>query len=161
LKQDVKEKLLTGETVRFEPYTVGGEVRGPQLEFVKRHIALLSPGFRVPEADWRTGTARHLGDGDYLTVWEFGSGQGYRVTLNETLESRASGVAARSITVEAFGLPEGRTLWSRYESSFSHPPYIELRVSGPEDMVALIARRFREEFGPARGVEGGASGRSR
>jgi hypothetical protein len=147
----MKRQPLTTETVRIEPYTGSVEVHGPQLEFVKRYAGLLSPDFKVPDEDWRTGTAKLLGDGDYATVWQFGTGQGYRVTLNETLETRASGVVARGILVEIYGLPEGHALWSRYESSFAHPPRIELGVSGPEDVVALIVERFREEFGLAVG----------
>lgn len=152
---------MTHETVRIEPYPADGEVHGPQLEFVKRHAALLSPGFNVPDEDWRTGTVKHLGDGYYATVWEFGLGQGYRVTLSETLESRASGLIARGILVETYGLPDGCSLLSKYESAFSHPPYIELLVSGPEDVVALIAEKFREEFGPADGVASGESASGR
>ena len=156
-KQPVEGKALTTETVRIEPYTGSVEAQGPQLEFVKRCARSLSPDFNVPEEDWRTGTVEHLGDGDYTTVWEFGVGQGYRVTLNETLESRASGVVARGILVETYGLPEGHALWSKYESSCAHPPRIELGVSGPEDVVALIAERFREEFGLAVGGDDGES----
>ncbi len=142
---------MTSETVRIEPYLADVGVHAPQLEFVKRNIALLSPEFVMPTEDWRTGTDQHVGGGDYVSVWEFGTGQGYRVTLSETLESRASGVAARGITVEAFGLPGGCAILSRYGSSFTQAPYQELCVSGPEEVVTLIAERFREEFGPRAG----------
>ncbi len=138
---------MTSTSVRIEPYLAGAGVHAPQLEFVKRQMALLSPGFETPHEDWRTGTYRHLGDGEYESVWEFGTDEGYRVTLNETLESRASGVVARSVTVEAFGLPEGLSIWTRYESSFSQRPYLELHISGPEEAVAIRAERFRHQFG--------------
>jgi hypothetical protein len=130
-----------------EPYLADVGVHAPQLQFVKRHIALLSPDFMMPAEDWRTRTDRHVSEGDYISVWEFGTEQGYKVILNETLESRASGVVARGIMVESFGLPDGCAILSKYESSFAHPPYLELRVSGPEEVVTTIAERFREEFG--------------
>ncbi|MDQ5824183.1 MAG: hypothetical protein M3441_08225 [Chloroflexota bacterium] len=142
---------MTSETVQIEPYLADVGVHAPQLEFVKRHIALLSPDFVTPVEDWRTGTDRHLGDGEYVSVWEFGAGQGYRVILSETLESRASGVVARGITVETFGLPGGRAILSKYGRSFTQVPYLELCVSGPEEVVTLIAERFRQEFGPRAG----------
>ncbi|HEX8229732.1 MAG TPA: hypothetical protein VF826_10520 [Chloroflexia bacterium] len=139
--------------MRIEPYLADVEAHAPQLEFVKGHIALLSPDFVMPTEDWRTATDRHVGDGNYISVWEFGVEQGYKVTLKETLESRASGVVARGITVEAFGLPDGCAILSQYAGSFADAPYLELRVSGlelrvsgPEEVVTIIAQRFREEF---------------
>ncbi|MDQ3703721.1 MAG: hypothetical protein M3437_00590 [Chloroflexota bacterium] len=138
---------MTSEAVRIEPYLADIGVHAPQLEFVKRHIALLSPDFVMPHEDWRTGTNRQAGDGHYVSVWEFGAGQGYRVILSETLESRASGVVQRGILVETFGLTGGCSILSKYASSFAHAPYLELSVSGPDEVVATIAERFREEFG--------------
>ena len=122
----------------------------PLFRFILRYVNLLDPTFPDPGERWlqQHGGVQDLGNGDFLNVWECSrnGAQGVRMTENETLESRASGIVVNGVAVEAFGLAEGCEFWTKHERSWSNDPYTELRVSGPEGAVESIAVRFREEF---------------
>jgi hypothetical protein len=138
---------MASRTVRYQPYHDSDLNSAPLLSFIRRHVTLLDPDFREPSTDeWRESQEQR--DWHMITVRLSGREKGYRMTYDELLEPRASGIVASGVTVEAFGLPEGCEISVRCERSWHDPRYIELSVSGPEPAVQAIEAAFAREFGP-------------
>ncbi|HEX8230899.1 MAG TPA: tetratricopeptide repeat protein [Chloroflexia bacterium] len=137
---------IASRNIRYQPYSDQDQNSTPLLYFLKQHITGLDPQFEAPPDKWTEKTEDS--DWDNLRVSSCGINQGYRVTYNQSYEPRAMGIAVSGVTVEAFGLPPGYEFWIKCERYWYDPRYLELRVSGPEQAVQVIADAFAEEFGP-------------
>ncbi|MDQ5823939.1 MAG: tetratricopeptide repeat protein [Chloroflexota bacterium] len=146
VKQSQPGNELASRNVRYQPYSDQDQNSAPLLDFLKRHITALDPNFQAPHDEWTEKTEDS--DWDNVRVSSCGTNQGYRVAYNQTYEPRAMGIAVSGVTVEAFGLPAGHEFWIKCERYWYDPRYLELRVSGPEQAVQVIADGFAEEFGP-------------
>ncbi|HEX8218997.1 MAG TPA: tetratricopeptide repeat protein [Chloroflexia bacterium] len=131
--------------IRYQPYLDQDQNSAPLLDFLKRHVNVLDPGFKAPPDEWTE--ERKDSDMDMVRITSCGTVQGYRVSYNETYESRAMGIAVSGVTVEAFGLPPGCEFWIKCERYWYDPRYLELRVSGPEQAAQAVADAFASEFG--------------
>ncbi|HEX8600930.1 MAG TPA: tetratricopeptide repeat protein [Chloroflexia bacterium] len=137
---------ITSRNIRYQPYSDQDQNSTPLLDFLKRHIIVLDPQFEAHPGEWTEKTEDS--DWDNLRVSTCGTNQGYRMTYNQTYEPRAMGIAVSGVTVEAFGLPQGYEFWIKCERYWYDPRYLELRLSGPERAIQVIADAFVEEFGP-------------
>lgn len=136
---------FASRNIRYQPYSDQDQNSTPLLGFLKGHITVLDPQFEAPPEEWTEKTEDS--DWDNMRVSTCGINQGYRVTYNQSYEPRAMGIAVSGVTVEAFGLPPGYEFWIKCERYWYDPRYLELRVSGPEQAVQVIADAFAEEFG--------------
>ncbi len=142
---------MAKKTIRYQPFKAYDSDYETLLGFAEKGAALLSPDFSPPPTrtpEW----VEPEGEERYWTKrgWSRGDKKrGFAVTFGQTIEPRYDGIAASSVSVRAYGLPEGTELSIICERSWFEPRYLELTAAGPEEAVGEVVRVFEREFGPA------------
>lgn len=138
------------KTIRYQPFKAYDNDYETLLGFAEKGVVLLSPGFDPPGTrtpEW----VEPEGEEHYWTKrgWSRGDKErGLAVTFGQTIEPRYDGIAASSVSVRAYGLPEGTELSIRCERNWFEPRYLEMTAAGPEEAVGEVVCAFEREFGP-------------
>jgi tetratricopeptide (TPR) repeat protein len=141
---------MTKKAIRYQPFKAYDNDYETLLRFAEKGVVLLSPGFDPPD----TRTPEWIepeGEERYWTKRGWGRGdkeRGFAVTFGQTIEPRYDGIAASSVSVRAYGLPEGIELSITCERNWFEPRYLEMVAAGPVEAVEDVVRAFEKEFGP-------------
>lgn len=137
-------------TIRYQPFKATDGDYQPLLDFAAGIAALLAAGFDPP-ADRTPEWIEPEGEQHYWTRrgWRRGDTvHGFAVTFGQTIEPQHDGIAASSVTVQAYGLPAGMELSITCGRSWFDPRYLEMRAAGLEAAVEAALCAFERRFGP-------------
>lgn len=141
---------MPSKTIRYQPFKADDGDYRTLLSFAEKAALLLFPGFDPPAVrtpEW----IEPVGEEYYWTRrgWSRGDkDRGFTVTLGQTIEPRYDGIAASSVSVRAYGLPEGSELSITCARSWFEPRFLELVADGPGQAVGEVVRAFEQTFGP-------------
>lgn len=141
---------MPSKTIRYQPFKADDGDYRTLLGFAEKAALLLCPGFDPPAVrtpEW----VEPEGEAYYWTRrgWSRGDkDRGFAVTLGQTIEPRHDGIAASSVSVRAYGLPEGVELSITCARSWFEPRFLEMVTAGPDRAVEEVVRAFEKTFGP-------------
>lgn len=138
---------MRSERKQIQPYETSDGNYKLLLDFTRQIVTLLDVNFDPPETWHSESIEDEPWAYERIIRYQGNKSQGFKILHNKEYDPRTGGQAIDQVVVTAYGLPEGIALELECTRSWHAPRFIEIRVTGQEQVLAEVLQSFEKEFG--------------